>query len=851
MATGWGADRPGWPLQGYFAAVGVVVMLAGAAAGGYVYVQSGNDARDAATKDASFTAGKAASQIATGVGLIRDTSAALTANRAAMQSLFTSPANCVLGYAPLGAFDSGRIDIVRTDGTVICSSKPGVTGKVFRAASWLKSADAVVVAPSADPLDGHQVATFTFPVAGLGLLAWFIDLDPLGPKLGSVFASGVHQLEFLIVSADGRSIVSRSIDSSKWTGRPVDGTPFASAADAVDRSDVGGTRRWYGVATVAGAGWKVYAGVDAAAATAAAARLQQTNLGITLGGVLLTLLALAFVYRSVARPMTRLAAAVRASRGSASLVPVAGPSQLAALGNNINDLISSLQQSERTYARLFEGSPLPVLVVDLATGEVVHVNEAAVNAFGYSREDFESLDALKLSAPRDPEERRQIEEASATPAPTVRLGPLTLRKKDGSSMRAMVTSYDLDDGGRWTRVQIVEDVTNKERIEQQMRQAQRLESLGQLAGGVAHDFNNLLTVMLNVTQSLKPLVIDREAARDVARLEKAAQSASRLTHQLLAFARREVVPQSVVNVNEEIADLRDLLARTIGSHVVLTLDLAAETWPILMDRGHLEQVVINLAVNARDAMTSGGKLVISTANVTVDPADAEAHPGRQPGRYVQLQVSDSGAGMDQATLAHAFEPFFTTKPVGLGTGMGLATVYGIVKQVNGHVSIYSEVGHGTTVTLLIPVTTHVVAAQAPVAPAEPRPASGTVLVVEDYSDLRELFEEILSGAGYQVLAAGDGHEALDVARAHKGTIDILLTDVVMPNMLGPDLARELRAVRPNMRVLFMSGHAQPVFTGASPLPEGSTLLQKPFMEAELLQKVGDVLAAPVGDKIPV
>jgi PAS domain S-box-containing protein len=848
MATGRGADRPGWPLQGYFAAVGVVVVLAGAAAGGFVYFQSGADAQRAATADATFAAGHAASQIATGVELIRSTSVATTSNRAAMETVFATPSTCHLGYAPLGVFESGRIDIIRTDSTVICSSKPGVAGKVYAAASWLSSADPVTLAPSADPLDGHQVATFTFPVAGLGLLAWFIDLAPLGPKLGAVFASGVHQLEFLVVSVDGKAIVSRSIEAAKWTGRPLAGTPFANAADAVDRSDVGGSRRWYGVASVAGAGWKVYVGADAAAAMALAAPLQQRNLGITLGGLLLTLLALAFVYRQVARPITSLGAAVRASRATGSAVPVAGPTQVAALGRNINDLITSVHKSERTYARLFEGSPLPVLVVDLARGEVVHVNEAAVKAFGYSREEFASLDALKLSAPRDDEERRQIAEALETPAPTNRVGPLTVRKKDGSSMRAMITSYDLDDGGRWTRVQIVEDVTDKEKVELQTQQSQRLESLGQLAGGVAHDFNNLLTVMLNVAASLKASLRDREAARDVARLEKAAQSASRLTHQLLAFARREVVPQSVVNINEEIVELRDLLARTIGSHVVLTVDLAAETWPVLMDRGHLEQVVINLAVNARDAMSSGGKLVISTANVTVDPADAEAHPGRRPGRYVQVQVSDSGTGMDHATLAHAFEPFFTTKPVGQGTGMGLATVYGIVKQVDGHVSIYSEVGHGTTVTVLIPVTTQVAPVPAPVVPAEYRPASGTVLVVEDYADLRELFQEILSGAGYRVLTAGDGKEALAIAGAHGGKIDILLTDIVMPNMLGTDLARELRAALPTLRVLFMSGHAQPVITGASPLPPGATLLQKPFMEAELLQKLGDVLAAPVGDR---
>src|SRR4029077_13559413 len=226
------------------------------------------------------------------------------------------------------------------------------------------------------------------------------------------------------------SIVSRSIDSARWTGRPLAGTPFASASDAVDRSDVGGTRRWYGVASVAGAGWKLYVGADAAAAMAVAGRLQQQELGIILAGLLVTLLALVFVYRQVASPMARLGAAVRASSESPSLMPVAGPSQLALLGRDINDLITSLHESERTYAQLFEGSPLPVLVFDPAPAAILHVNQAAVNALGYSREDFASLNASALSAPRDEEERRRIDLARATPVPSLRFGPLTLRKKD-------------------------------------------------------------------------------------------------------------------------------------------------------------------------------------------------------------------------------------------------------------------------------------------------------------------------------------------------------------------------------------------------------------------------------------
>jgi two-component system cell cycle sensor histidine kinase/response regulator CckA len=242
-------------------------------------------------------------------------------------------------------------------------------------------------------------------------------------------------------------------------------------------------------------------------------------------------------------------------------------------------------------------------------------------------------------------------------------------------------------------------------------------------------------------------------------------------------------------------------------------------------------------------MPRGGTLTISAGNITVDAAYAHDRPEMVPGRYVQLQVSDAGTGMDKNTLEHVFEPFFTTKPVGRGTGLGLAMVYGIVKQLGGHIGIYSELGHGTTVTVLIPATDAVVPDKVPDAPAHHDRVSGTVLVVEDYADLRELIEEILKSAGFRVLVAQDGAAGLNVAREHAGEIDVLLTDIVMPNMLGPDLADKLKSDNPGLRVLFMSGHAQPAL-GTMVLSPGTQLLQKPFMADELLDKLREVLAAP-------
>ena len=564
-------------------------------------------------------------------------------------------------------------------------------------------------------------------------------------------------------------------------------------------------------------------------------------------------LALFVVYRQVARPITALATSVKSSRGLdfKTEVPAAGPSQVTALGENINTLIGSLKReldermsAERTYAQLFEASPLPMTVTTPDTGQFIDVNEAAVKAFGYSRDEFKSILSRELYMPADDAERRELEDVPARIRETyARYGPASFRRKDGSVLRAIVTAYQVDFGGRPAWVAMIEDVTEKERIEQQHEQAQRLESLGQLAGGVAHDFNNLLAVILNVTSQLTTEVPPAsDARRDLERVEKAAQSASRLTRQLLAFARREVVQPLVIDLNEQITSLTELLRRTLGSHVRLTTALRAGLWPVVMDSGHLEQVVINLAVNARDAMPRGGTLAISSANVTVDEAYAATRPGLRAGRYTQIEMADTGTGMDKAALDHAFEPFFTTKAPGHGTGLGLATVYGIVKQVEGHVSIDSEVGRGTTITILIPATDQ----QLPSAPAAQKAVqnakgTATVLVVEDYDDLRELIEEILRSAGYHVMAARDGAAGLVLSREHPGEIDALLTDIVMPNMLGPDLAEQMKAENPNLRVLFMSGHAQPVLGASKMLTPDTPLIQKPFMAPELLERLREAL----------
>jgi signal transduction histidine kinase len=382
-------------------------------------------------------------------------------------------------------------------------------------------------------------------------------------------------------------------------------------------------------------------------------------------------------------------------------------------------------------------------------------------------------------------------------------------------------------------------------------QAQRLESLGQLAGGVAHDFNNLLAVILNyvsfvaeeLTAAAGP---DRArhleaAGADLAQIKKAAERAAELTHQLLAFARREVIRPQVLDLDSVITSVEEMLRRTLGEHVELVTLLAGDLWPILADPGQLEQVLVNLAVNARDAMPSGGTLTIDTGNITVDADTIAGGSGAHPGHNVRLRVSDTGSGMPAEVAQHAFEPFYTTKPDGAGTGLGLATVYGILIQADAQIQIYSEPGAGTTFTITLPITEEPAAPIVEPAPYQRVPKGETVLVVEDEEALREVTRRIFARNGYEVITAGSGVEALGVARGHAGEIHLLVTDVVMPRMLGKEVAEKMRLIKPGIEVLYMSGYARPVLTAQGRLDPSVALVEKPFSEADMMAMAGLVL----------
>jgi PAS domain S-box-containing protein len=396
-----------------------------------------------------------------------------------------------------------------------------------------------------------------------------------------------------------------------------------------------------------------------------------------------------------------------------------------------------------------------------------------------------------------------------------------------------------------------EAVELNELLQARLQQAQRLENLGQLAGGIAHDFNNLLAVIINyVTFVCEELDVASdsdwaqrwETARgDVRQIKLAAERAAGLTHQLLAFARREVVRPQVLDLNRVISAVQEMLARTLGEHVELVFSPGGDLCPVLADPGQLEQVLVNLAVNARDAMPGGGTLTIDTSNITVDGETIAGGSKAPLGPNVRLRVSDSGTGMPPDVAAHAFEPFFTTKPEGAGTGLGLATVYGIIAQAGGHIQIYSEPGAGTTFSIMLPVTAEAAAVLPDHVPYQRSPKGETILVVEDEDALREVARRIFTRNGYEVITASGGPEAIELARGFQGDIHLLVTDVIMPQMLGKEVSEKIQAIKPDIEVLFMSGYARRVLTSQGMLEPDVALVEKPFSEVDLMDMAAQVL----------
>jgi signal transduction histidine kinase len=382
--------------------------------------------------------------------------------------------------------------------------------------------------------------------------------------------------------------------------------------------------------------------------------------------------------------------------------------------------------------------------------------------------------------------------------------------------------------------------------EERLKQAQKMEVVGHLAGGVAHDFNNLLGVIQGYGELLMKSLASDDSRRS--RLEQILQAASRgaaLTRQLLTFSRQQPLQTSTVDLNSSVREIEPMLRRLISENIQIVTSLDEGLHRVKVDPTQIEQVLMNLAINARDAMSGGGRLIIETSNVELEETYVTSHPDAKPGPYAMLAISDTGHGMDAETVSHAFEPFYTTKERGKGTGLGLATVYGIVQQSGGHVAVYSEPGRGTTLKVYLPRTEQVeTMLPTPVVPDVPHTGSETVVLVEDDSSLRAAIRDLLREGGYTVIAGSSPEASLAAAAAHAGPIHLLLTDLVMPQMSGREATARLRAVRPGVKVLYMSGYANAAAEHSGGLPEHEAFLQKPFSLGALLRKVREVLDLP-------
>ncbi len=513
---------------------------------------------------------------------------------------------------------------------------------------------------------------------------------------------------------------------------------------------------------------------------------------------------------------------------------------------------SFIAQSSEGVSRLEIDPPVPINLpeeeqIDRLYGgaRIAECNDAMARMYGLSEaRELVGTRLADLHTVSDPANREQIRTFIRS---GYRISDSETREhdRDGRSRVFLNNVIGFLEDGHLVRVWGTQrDVTDQRHLEEQFRQSQKMEAVGQLAGGIAHDFNNLLTAILGNAQLLLRDLPAGDAKRgDVEEIRKASERAASLTRQLLAYSRRQMLQPVVLDLNVVVAEMDKMLRRLIGEHIALATVLAPDLGRVRADPNQIEQVIVNLAVNARDAMTEGGKLTIETANIDLDEPFAQTHLGSLPGPYAMLAVTDSGTGMDGTVRAHLFEPFFTTKEVGKGTGLGLATVYGIVKQSDGYISVYSEPGHGSSFKIYLPRIT------APAGPAGAAQKTGaergteTVLVVEDEPAVLTLSRRALEAHGYVVLAASDAAAAMRIVERHGGTIHLLVTDVVMPGLSGRELADRLTSRRPGIRVLYMSGYPGDAVVQHGALPLGSAFLQKPFSADGLARKVRDVLDA--------
>jgi len=499
----------------------------------------------------------------------------------------------------------------------------------------------------------------------------------------------------------------------------------------------------------------------------------------------------------------------------------------------------ALRRSEERFSKAFHASPVPMAIQRPDGKDCLDANTSFLELVGASREAVLAGSTTFWADETTPTLVRQ--ELAARHA--VRNLAATIRTTSDEKREVLVAAENLELGNAPYHLLILQDITDRVRLENELRQAQKMEAVGRLAAGVAHDFNNILTVILgNTSTQLRNPRLDKKLMSSLNQVQRAAERATALTRQLLAYSRKQIIQRRPLALNEVVEQTVAMLRRLIGEHIALDMQMAPDLPPIFADPSNVEQVIMNLALNARDAMPDGGKLTLATTQVEIDKASRARNPESQLGPYICLAVKDTGYGMDAATVGRIFEPFFTTKDPGHGTGMGLATVYGVLKQHGGWIEVDTTLGRGTTIRTFFPLSTEgfvAPSAKSESSPTEFTPTNATtILVVEDEEMLREFVSEALAGLGYRVLSAGNGPDALSVWAEHRDEIDLLLTDVVMPESIsGRQLAHSLIQDKPNLKVIFTSGYSSELFGSEFEREKEHLFLAKPYLPDRLAQTV--------------
>ena len=546
-----------------------------------------------------------------------------------------------------------------------------------------------------------------------------------------------------------------------------------------------------------------------------------------------------------------------------SRIPVSARDEVDRIGEGVNRMAAQIEQrtgelksAKEKFRSLFETSRDAIMTLEPPSWRFTSGNPATVRMFGAKDEaDFISYGPWQLSPERQPDGRPSGEKAKEMIETAMRDGfhlfEWTHRRIGGEDFFADVLLTRMEREGKAMLQATVRDITERKqkelehaRVEEQLRASQKLESIGSLAGGIAHDFNNLLGIINGYSKLTLSGLKDDDPSRGnlMKEIQEAGERAAALTHQLLAFSRRQVLQSKVINLNEIVVGTEKMLRRLIGEDINLTTFSEPGLGRVKADPSQMEQVIMNLAVNARDAMPQGGKLTLEIKNVVLDKENTDWASDVDAGRYVMMAISDTGIGMDAKTRGQIFEPFFTTKEKGKGTGLGLSTVYGIVKQSGGHLSVYSEPGHGTSVKIYLPrVDDKAELSVSPNVPIGSLEGTETILVVEDEDRLRKLVCRVLREKGYTILHAPSGQEALRISKSHKGPIPLLLTDVIMPGLSGRETADKLSSERPGIKILYMSGYTDDAIVRHGVLEEGVQFLPKPFAPEALARKVREVI----------